>query len=162
MKGLNRIELIVGGILVLIFLVWSFDTCSTSNKKYQPQEPAKQEEPKPQADNNTNPNQPAANNDAANPTPAQPAPVPVQTAPTYTIVYVSTEKLNMRDKPFLSGSQIVTELRIGDELYYLNNKSEYKAKITLDNIPYEEPWIEVQTKDGKRGWVYGGGIRFYK
>jgi len=163
MKGLNRIELVVGGIIVMIFLIWSYDTCSSSNEKYKPQVPTEQE-PATQADNNDNANNNSNSNATNNPTPqVQPTPAPpVQVAPTYITVYVSTERLNMRDKPFLSGSKVVAELFKGAELFYLNNKTEYRNKITIDNIPYDEPWLEVQTKEGKKGWIYAGGVRFYK
>lgn len=172
MKGLNRIELVVGGILVSIFLIWSYDTCSSSNQKYQRQQPAQQEEPAPQADNNTNNNNQnsnnnntnTSNNNANNPTTVQPQPTqpPVQAVPNIITIYISTEKLNMRNKPFLTGSQVIEELPRGTELFYLNNKSEYKDKITIDGVLYDEPWLEVQTKAGKKGWIFAGGVRFYK
>ena len=39
----------------------------------------------------------------------------------------------------------------------------YKDKITLNSVAYDEPWLEVQTKDGKyKGWIYAGGVRAYQ
>lgn len=157
MKSINRIEYIIGGILVLIFLIWSYDTCSSSSEKYQQKEPPVQEQPEPK---------PAEQPVAQNPTPTQPSPAPVQSAPAASalpIIYVFTDKLKMRDKPFLSGSVVLVELSKNAELYFLNNKTDYTDKITLGTVAYDEPWIEVQTKDRQfRGWVYGGGVRFYK
>ena len=166
MKSLNRIEVIIGGILVLIFIIWSYDTCSSSSKKYQPQEPPQQEQP----DNQ----EPRAQEDAeqttttnSNTTAPAPTQQPVQAAPAqsaaFPVIYVKIDKLKMRDKPFLSGSTVLKELPKNAELYYLNNNTDYTDKITLDGVLYDEPWLEVQTKDGQsRGWVYGGGIRLYK
>jgi hypothetical protein len=158
MKSINRIEYIVGGILVFLFLIWSYNTCSSSSEKYQPKEPPVQEQPEPK------PAEPAAQNPPT--TTTQPAPAPVQSAPAATalpIIYVFTDKLKMRDKPFLSGSVVLAELSKNAELYFLNNKTDYTDKITLGTVTYNEPWIEVQTKDRQfRGWVYGGGVRFYK
>lgn len=166
MKSLSRIEVVVGGILILIFLIWSVDRCQSGNKKYQPQEPPQQENTDANTaspDNSTTDTTPAANNTPSTPTPVQVTPTPAPAASPFTVLYVHVEGLKVRDKPFISGSQVLTQLSKNTEVYYLNNKTEYPDKITLEGVEYNEPWVEVQTKDGKyRGWVYGGGVKFYK
>lgn len=166
MKSLNRLEIIIGAVLVLIFVIWSYDSCTSRVKKYQPQEPPPQEQPAEEEAPAQDNNQATSNSNTNNNTPApvqQPVQqVPVQSAP-FPTVFVKIDKLKMRDKPFISGSQILIELPKGAELYYLNNHTKYEDKFTLEGVTYSEPWLEVQTKDGqKRGWVYGGGIRIYQ
>lgn len=168
MKSLQRIETVIIAILILIFLVWSYDACSARRKRYQPQEPPAseqsaqeeaQEEQQPAATDPSTATQQPTTPAATSPTTAAPT-----TAPSFSTVYVYVNGLKLRDKATLSGSQVLTELPKGAALFYLNNKTTYNDQITLDNVAYNEPWIEVQTADSRqiRGWVYAGGVRFYQ
>lgn len=165
MKSLNRVELVLGGIILLIFLIWSFDKCGSSSK-YQPQEPAIEASPTPAAES-----QPSQNSSA---TSAQPNTAPVaapvvvespkpavsQSSPT---IYVKIDGLKMRDKPGISGTKVVAQLGLNTPLSYLNEQTNFKEKITIGDMLYDEPWVKVRTTDGKlEGWVFGGGVRFYK
>lgn len=168
MKSLQRVETVIIAVLVLIFLVWSYDACSSRRKRYQPQEPPASEQPA--AEQQPTQGAPAADNAApatTNSAPATTTPAPTTAAPAapaFSTVYVHVAGLKLRDKATLSGSQVLAELPKGAALYYLNNKTTYNDQITLDNVAYNEPWIEVQTTDSRqiRGWVYAGGVRFYQ
>lgn len=165
MKSLNRIEIVVGGILVLIFLIWSFDRCQSNSSKYQPIE-APQEKvdpPSNQDNNNTSSSESSPTTTTTAPAPKPVQPVVVAPVQTYSAVFIHTDKLKLRDQPFVKDSKILMELPRGMELSYLGNKTTYKDKFTLDNVAYDAPWLEVQTKDGRlKGWVYGGGVKAYK
>lgn len=81
----------------------------------------------------------------------------IQTPPT---VYVSIDSLKMRSQPNLSGG-LIMKLPKGSEVIYLNEKTSFTQKVSLNGVPYNEPWVRIQTKDNKKGWVYSGGLRFY-
>lgn len=161
MKSLNRIEIVVGGILVLIFLIWSFDRCQSNSNKYQPVEaPQEKVDPPTNQDQTANTDSAPVTNTAA---PKPVAPTVVVPTPTYSSVFVHVDQLKLRDKPFLKESKVLAQFSLKTELSYLGNKTTYKDKITLNNVAYDEPWLEVQTKDGKyKGWIYAGGVRAYQ
>jgi hypothetical protein len=167
MKSLNRVELVLGGIIILIFMMWFLGKCS-SLSKYTPQEPVQKADTSAQNPAN-NTQQPAAQQPAQTPTIIQTPAAPVQTAPTKVAVdaaptvYVITAGLKLRDKPGLNGTRVIGELPINTALSFLNEQTDFKDKITVDGITYNEPWIKVKTKDNAfEGWVFGGGVRPYQ
>lgn len=170
MKSLNRVELVLGGIILFVFTIWSFGKCS-SLSKYKQQAPVEQTAPvsqdSPSSENTTNQTTPPQTT-TQQPTTTQPV-APVQHQPTRVIidekptVYVIVEGLKLRDKPGLSGTKVLGQLPLNTALSFLGQQTEYKDKITIGEITYNEPWIRVQTKDkAYEGWVYGGGVRPYK
>lgn len=78
-----------------------------------------------------------------------------------TALFVWAEGLKVRTEPYLTSSVVVT-LPLNTQLDYKNEISAFKQRITLDGKDYDEPWLKVQTTDGKIGWVYGGGVRLYQ
>lgn len=180
MESLNRVEIVLGGIILLIFLIWSFDRCS-SISKYQPQEPVEQETPQqvdntaqnnPTTNTNNNSNTNTNNNSTqttTQPVQQQPQPQPVQSEPRVVSVdasptiYVNVEGLKLRNKPGLSGTQVLSALPLHTPLSFMNEQTDFREKITIGDITYNEPWVRVKSKSGLlEGWVYGGGVRFYK
>jgi len=59
-------------------------------------------------------------------------------------IYVWVDKLRLRSASNTS-SETVAIMKEGQALTFLN-----------------EPWLKVSTADGQEGWVYGGGVKFYK
>ncbi len=82
---------------------------------------------------------------------------PEQLRPLYTWV----DKLRLRELPDIK-SKVVVELHEGQELYYLEEKSDFTERINLRGQAFDEPWLKVRTADQKVGWIYGGGVKFYK
>lgn len=78
-----------------------------------------------------------------------------------TRLYVTLENLNMRTGPSLDSS-IVTKLPLFEEVFFLNEITPFTQKISLGPEIADEPWVRIQTKSGKRGWVYGAGVYYYK
>lgn len=72
-------------------------------------------------------------------------------------VYAWVDQLRVRSLPTLD-SRVIVELLEGDTLYYLNTETVRRTELTLRDKKFNRPWVKVQTKDGKSGWVYGGGI----
>ena len=53
-------------------------------------------------------------------------------------------------------------MKEGTSFTYLNEKTDYKERINLRGTLFNEPWLKIQTDDGKEGWVYGGAVKFYE
>lgn len=69
------------------------------------------------------------------------------------------DQLRVRSLPKFD-SRVLRELSEGDTLFYLNEKTLEKTKLTLRDRTFNQPWLKVRLDNGQEGWVYGGGIRF--
>ena len=78
-----------------------------------------------------------------------------------TTLYAWVDKLRLR-KAASSKSEIIAELKEGEALEFLNEKSDFTQKVNLRGTMYDEPWLKVKTSNGTTGWIYGGGVRPYK
>ncbi|MEM9916651.1 MAG: SH3 domain-containing protein [Bacteroidota bacterium] len=76
-------------------------------------------------------------------------------------IYAWVEKLRLRAEPDTRGD-ILAELKEGEQLTYLNEKTPATEKVSLRGQIYDEPWLKVRNQSGITGWVYGGGVKFYK
>lgn len=81
--------------------------------------------------------------------------------PDHVTIYVWVDNLRMRTEPDTK-SDVVRELKEGEAIAFLEEKSNFTQKITLRGKQYDEPWLKVKTSADKIGWVYGGGVKFYK
>ncbi len=82
-------------------------------------------------------------------------------APTTVTVYAWVDKLRMRSEPDTK-SEVVAEIPEGGAMTFLDEKTDFTQQITLRGKLYDEPWLKVKTTEGKTGWVYGGGVKFYE
>ena len=73
-------------------------------------------------------------------------------------LHVWLNNLRVREKPNLS-SEVIDHLQFADEVVYLNEISSIKSKIAIRGKDYNAPWIRIETKDGKSGWVYSVGFK---
>lgn len=76
-------------------------------------------------------------------------------------LYAWVNNLRLRQAPDTK-SKVIAELKEGDKLSFLDEKTEFTQKISLRGTLYDEPWLKVETLTGKIGWVYGGAVKFYK
>jgi len=76
-------------------------------------------------------------------------------------IYVWVDKLRLRKTPNTK-SEILQELREGEILLFLNEKSRFTQKIKLRGTVYDEPWLKVKSAENKTGWIYGGAIKYEK
>jgi len=81
--------------------------------------------------------------------------------PTTVTVYAWVDKLRMRTEPDTK-SAIVAEIPEGGAMTFLDEKTDFTQQITLRGKLHDEPWLKVKTTEGKIGWVYGGGVKFYE
>ncbi|MBE2245949.1 MAG: SH3 domain-containing protein [Candidatus Competibacteraceae bacterium] len=73
------------------------------------------------------------------------------------LYYVWVDNLRARKKPGLDGD-IIRELKKGEKLIFLHEKSAHKETIQLRGITYEDFWLKVKLPGGEIGWVFGGAI----
>ncbi|MCB9333816.1 MAG: SH3 domain-containing protein, partial [Lewinellaceae bacterium] len=74
---------------------------------------------------------------------------------------VTINGLKMRKEPNLK-SGVVTRLKLDEEVFFLNEKSEKRDTINLGYETVAEYWVKVRTKSGKDGWVFGAGVHYFK
>ena len=79
----------------------------------------------------------------------------------YTPLYVTIENLNLREQPDLK-SKIFDRLKLFDEVTFMDEVTDFTQEINLGEEVVTEPWIKVKSKKGKVGWVFGGGVQYYK
>jgi len=72
---------------------------------------------------------------------------------------ITGNKVRMRSAPALSG-KILKELFIGEVVFILN-QSEKTEKIDK-NRQFSYYWYEVETVDGKKGWIFGQFVYRYQ
>ena len=71
------------------------------------------------------------------------------------------KNVNVRLAPGLD-SKIIASLNEGEEVIYLNEKSDFTTKIRLRGTEYDTSWVKIKKKDGTTGWVYGGTLKIKK
>jgi uncharacterized protein YgiM (DUF1202 family) len=94
------------------------------------------------------------------PTTAKPA-TTTSSAPQGTKLYVTVDGLNMRSEPNLKAT-LVKKLKVDEEVYFSGKTTDWEQEINLGDETYTDRWIQVRTKEGKNGWVFGAGVNFYK
>lgn len=72
--------------------------------------------------------------------------------------YAVVDNLRLRKEGNLK-SEVVETLREGASLEFTGNQTSFKDKIKLRGEEHNEPWYEVLTEKGNKGWVYGGAVR---
>ncbi|WP_238750851.1 SH3 domain-containing protein [Neolewinella maritima] len=78
-----------------------------------------------------------------------------------TTLYSTIDGLNVRVQPAL-GAPILARLKLYEPVTYMNEVTDSLYTIDLGDITPTEPWVKVRLQDGKLGWVYGAGVRYYK
>lgn len=155
-KGLQNIESIVIIIFAVIFLFYMARRCAGPPQM----QPIDETETVENNSGNTNATNVPNGNKTIAPAARVDTIVKTEVIETPPKVYVVIDSLKMRSQPNLSGG-LIMKLPRGSELIYLKEKTNFTQKITLNGVPYNEPWVRIQTSDKKQGWVYAGGLRFY-
>ncbi|MCB9081231.1 MAG: SH3 domain-containing protein [Lewinellaceae bacterium] len=158
---LPRMEFLLIASFFLVFAIWAISRCSSKKSAYSKE--LEREAAVAREDSlrrlGINPQDTAK---AYTPTVEMPAPVTAGSGTTNrSILYVTIDGLKVRKSPSLTGD-LVEELRLFDEVYFLGEVSNFSEEINLGKAIANEPWVRVQTKKGKAGWVYGAGVHYYK
>lgn len=155
---LPRVEIMIMGVLFLIFLIWSVSKCSSTRRRLaQEAERQKQEQAEYEASLLQNQKDTAQATPPATPPPSSPRAF----KQTYTPLYITIDGMNVRSAPSLNSS-IVERLQLFDEVEFLNEVTDFREEITIGDEMTNEPWVKIKTPKGKEGWVYGAGVHYYK
>lgn len=177
MKALrSNLEVIVIGLLSLIFLVWAVSKCNSSKRTHlaKAAEQARLDSLAradslarlPVATQVDKSKQalptPSPNSSAANPTQngAAQASTPDPNAELARL-YVVIDKLKLRKAPGLK-SEVITELPLFELVYFLNEQTDSTYEVNLGRMIVKEPYMKIRTRKGQEGWVYGAGLSYMK
>jgi hypothetical protein len=79
----------------------------------------------------------------------------------YSTLFVTIDGLKMRKEAGLKGD-LVAKLDLYEQVYFLNQKTEWTQEISLGKENVTDHWVKIKTKSGKVGWVFGAGVHYYK
>ncbi|MBK9336550.1 MAG: SH3 domain-containing protein [Lewinellaceae bacterium] len=79
----------------------------------------------------------------------------------YSTLFVTIDGLNMRKEPNRK-SPLVARLKLDEQVFFLNKKSEKPEEINLGLEKVTDYWVNIRTKSGKEGWVFGAGVHYFK
>jgi hypothetical protein len=185
MKGLlSKIEVIVIGLFVLIFLFWVISKCNSSREQLREEAATEAKEDslanaskQPPPANTPQPATQPATPGGTTPVPASPAtqtpaqgssqPATQTTQPAtpqelqLSRLFVTIDKLKLRKSPGLKG-ELLGELKLFDEVFYMNEVTDSTYEVNLGKEMANEPYVKIKTKKGTVGWVYGAGVHYVK
>ena len=170
MKGLlSKLEYLVIAIFAFIFLIWAASKCTAQKEQLQEQAAAEaSEDSLAQGDKKTKVDTvkaTPAEEGEKQPAAAEKAPATQQAAPTPAApgprLYVTIDKLKLRKSPGLKG-EMLGELRLFEEVYYMDEVTDSTYEISLGKETANEPYVKIKTIRGTVGWVYGAGVHYAK
>lgn len=127
-----RLEIIAFFVLGIVFLLWSFKQCNSDTPRTTRKKTRTEKKSK-----RTNNNE------------------------KHSTLYVTVDSLNMRVAPHLD-SMVVARIPQKEAVAYYGLRTSFRQKININSVPKNEPWVYIRTEAGKEGWVYAGGLAFYK
>lgn len=159
-KGMPRIEVIISALFFLIFTVWAIGRCSSTRRLYQQKEERRRflqmEE--------DSIKQMLSEKRRQDSIARLPIPIPSgngSSAKALSRLYVVVNGLKVRRSPSLD-AEVISQLKLFDELYFMDEVTDFTQEINMGKEVANEPWIRVQTREGRTGWVYGAGVNYYK
>lgn len=159
-KASPRIEVIIAGVFFLIFTIWAIGRCSATRKAYEEKE-VRQRLIEAEEDSIK---QLLAEKRRKDSLAQQPIPIATpagSSAKALSRLYVVVNGLKVRRSPSLD-ADVITQLKLFDEVYFLDEVTEFTQEVNLGKGMVNEPWVKVQTREGRAGWVYGAGVHYYK
>ena len=148
---LPKMEILIILVFFISFVVWAMSKCSSTQKEYEQKEAKQMEQPVMEKTEKVTPKEKLS---------IKP-PSKKSKTEKVTVLYVVLEDLKLRKGHSLD-SAIIKTLKMNDEVYFLNEVTEFKQEINLGDRMATEPWIKVRAYTGHEGWVYGAGINYYK
>ena len=159
-KGMPRIEVIISALFFLIFTVWAIGRCSSTRRMYQQKEERRRflqmEE--------DSIKQMLAEKRRQDSIARLPIPITSgkgSSSSSLSRLYVVVNGLKVRRSPSLD-AEVISQLKLFDELYFMDEVTDFTQEINMGKAVTKEPWIRVQTREGRTGWVYGAGVNYYK
>ena len=153
---LPSLELMIIAVFFIGFAFWAINKCSDTQSKYINREERKRLR---NLEDSLGRKIEAAKRDTPKTSPiASPT---VSAAPALSRLYVCLENLKVRKSPTTS-AEILETLPLFEEVYFLNEVSDSTTTVNLGKQTVTEPWIKIQTRKGRAGWVFGAGVHYYR
>ena len=164
---LPKVEVLIILVFFLSFMVWAISKCGETKALYQSESPEDTETVETPASVST-----STPSDSLATTPPQTTNNNTTTTPQITTnasslqnrstpLYVTIDGLNMRTGPSLD-STVILKLKLFDQVNFMGEVTDSTYQISLGYEIADEPWVKVQHKRGRIGWVYGAGVNYYK
>lgn len=154
---LPKLELIIIGVFILSFLIWSVSKCSRSRSAFQQEELVEEQDQETRRVDSLA--QVQALQDSLEQVRRQREARRKKSS--YVPLYVTMDDLNVRNAPDLNGD-IIDQLPLFEEVEFLNEWTDFTTEVNLGKGMANEPWIKIRTPKGHEGWVYGAGVHYYK
>jgi uncharacterized protein YgiM (DUF1202 family) len=156
---LPKVEILIFGVCFLAFLLWAVSKCNSTSRKFQ-EEAAREAAEAAMLDSL---DRAALSKMEPLDTSIKPLekPIPESQLSKYPPLYVTIKGLNVRSGPGLNYKK-TGRLQLYDKVYFLGEMSDSLETIDLGDITTTEPWVKIVDKSGKKGWVYGAGVDYYK
>ena len=74
-------------------------------------------------------------------------------------VAIPLEKISLRSAPSQDADENATLTSV-DTLFLTGQVSKSTSRINFNGVIYNDPWVEVSTKNHKKGWVYAAQLNF--
>lgn len=159
-----KLEILVILVFFLCFIIWTVSKCSEERSAIQQEQMLLEEnEAKAAAAANLEKEAEIEKTETKPKVAETPKKPKKQNTPAEakSVLYITIDGLNMRTDPHLD-STVVIKLPLFEEVYFLNEVTDFKQEISLGKKIVNEPWVKVRTKKGREGWVYGAGVNYYK
>lgn len=169
---LPKFEVLIILVFFASFMVWAMSECSKTKELYQDEPELTEETADEQTD--TNPTAESTSTETADSTSTTTlTTAPVATPPIsnnistsstqtrYAPLFVTIDGLKMRSGPSLDSAVIVT-LKLFEQVNFMGEVTDSTQQINLGYEIADEPWVKVQHRRGKVGWVYGAGVHYHK
>ncbi len=154
---LRKIEIVVIVVFLLGFLMWAVPKCSSTKSKLNENAEKETIADSVKTDSLKSVSKPDS---TINISAAKPDSVQLPAA-AKSILYVTINNLKLRTGPSLD-SAVVAQLRLFEEVYFMNEVTDFKQELSLGYEVANEPWVKVRTQKGREGWVFGAGVNYYK
>ncbi len=156
-KMLPKLELFIIVIFLGSFIIWAVSKCSSTREAIQ--EKVATEAPVAGETAETETDQPKGEQAEADARTEDKT--PRTSTERVTTLYVTIDGLNLRSEPTLD-SEVILKLDLFEEVYFMNEVTDFTEEISLGKTTVNEPWIKVRHRKGRVGWVYGAGVHYYK
>lgn len=154
-----KVEVIIVGVFFLIFTFWAFKKCSNTRTQFIEKE-QREKQYKAEQDSINRMLQAKRRQDSLSAQGASASRQP-SSGESLSRLYVTIAGLKMRKSPELN-AEVIEELPLFDEVFYLNEVTAFTQEINLGKAIANEPWVKIQTRRGRAGWVFGAGVNYYK
>jgi len=159
-KGIPRIEVIISALFFLVFTFWAISRCSSTRRTYLQKE-ERMRFLQMEEDSIKRLLAEKRRQDSVARIPVSINTSSANKAQGLSRLYVVVNGLKVRKSPALN-ADVISQLNLFDELYFLGEVTDFTQEINMGKAVVNEPWIKVQTLEGRSGWVYGGGVNYYK